>query len=357
MNKSIIRRDRAHVKTLSSTKPLLPINPHAPYDAEAVLDLVDRGARLVLLHHYPDKKPVVNTCSASYSDTFAHVVGMNGLVGLYPSSVGLTALDVDRGTDLDVDKLASAWPPLTILRTPRRFPRPGLHFYYHDDMERGSPIWDWRSVGGEAKSAKGYAVVYPGQEQFLLNALDRPRTRSIEELIDQIQLPLWPIDQLRPSPAPSKDLPPLVDGFKFAPSVRHAQGQHQRHIVLMRLTLTALGRARDMRGDFNGTLSLMVRYNAHFFEPLPDFEVERLAPYFCEYSRHWENQPHTPQFLARQRRKGLRSGVVRQQAVWERNVAIRVARAEGLSVKDVAAMHGLTTRQVFTIIASPLPPL
>ena len=353
MNSSIIRRDRVHVKTLYSTSPLPPLNPRAPYDAEAVLDLVDRGARLVLLHHYPDKKPVVNTCSASYSDTFAHVVGMNGLVGLYPSSVGLTALDVDRGTDLDVDKLASAWPPLTILRTPRRFPRPGLHFYYHDDVERGSPIWDWRSVGGEAKSAKGYAVVYPGEEQFLLNALDRPRTRTIEELIDQIQLPLWPIDQLRPSPAPSKALPAVAQGFRFAPSVRHAQGQHQRHITLMRLTLCALGRAVDMRGNFTSTLALMKRYNDHFPEPLADGEVERLCPYFVEYSTHWAGRPHTPQFLARQRRKGLRSGVVRQGAVWERNVAIRVARAEGLSVKDVATMYGLTTRQVYTIIASP----
>ena len=351
MNTPIIRRERVHVKALYSTSPLPPLNPRAPYDAEAVLDLVDRGARLVLLHHYPDKKPVVNTCSASYSDTFAHVVGMNGLVGLYPSSVGLTALDVDRGTDLDVDKLASAWPPLTILRTPRRFPRPGLHFYYHDDVERGSPIWDWRSVGGEAKSAKGYAVVYPGEEQFLLNALDRPRTRTIEELIDQIQLPLWPIDQLRPSPAPSKALPAVAQGFRFAPSVRRAQGQHQRHITLMDLTLTALGRAVDMRGNFTSTLSLMLRYNAEFPEPLADGEVERLCPYFVEYSRHWENQPHTPQFLARQRRKGLRSGVVRRDAVWARDVAIRVSRESGVSIKDLMLMFDLSHTSIKRITA------
>ena len=118
------------------------------------------------------------------------------------------------------------------------------------------------------------------------------------------------------------------------------KGQHQRHITLMRLTLTALGRARDMSGDYSNTLSLMQRYNEAFPQPLADGEVERLAPYFVEYSLHWEGQPHTPRFLARQRRRVLRSGVVRREAVWERNVAIRVGqRAEGLNqVKDVAGL-------------------
>ncbi len=357
MNTDIIPRRRVRVKSLSSTSPLPPLDPRAPYDAEAVLALVDHGAQLVLLHHYPDKAPITDWRTPSYSEVFNHVVHMDGLIGLRPASINSTVLDIDRGEDRHVDKLVSAWPPSAILRSARRTPRPGVHLYYDDDVRRRDlPAWNFWSAGGQVKAASGYAVIYPSQEHHLLNALDRPRTKSIEELLNALQLPLWPVDQLPPV-APSKALPPLVDGFKFAPSVRHAQGQHERHITLMDLTLRALGRARDMRGDFGSTLTLMKRYNEHFAEPLPDFEVERLAPYFCEYSRHWENQPHTLQFLARQRRKGLRSGVVRQQAVWERNVAIRVARAEGLSVKDVAAMHGLTTRQVFTIIASPLPPL
>ena len=354
MNKSIIRRDRDRVKTLYSTKPLPPLDPRAPYDAEAMLDLVDHGAQLVLLHHYPNKAPLKDSKTPTYSQVFNHVVHMDGLIAIRPPSVGMTVLDIDRGEDQHVEKLASAWRPSAILRSGRRTPRAGLHFWYFDDVPRHDlPAWDFWSAGGQVKAASGYVAIYPGEEDHLLRALDRPRTRSIEELLDALQLPLWPVDQLPPVAQPAGQLPPLVDGFKYAPSVRHAQGQHQRHIVLMRLTLSALGRARDMRGDYTNTLSLMQRYNEAFPEPLADGEVERLCPYFVSYSRSWEGQPHTQRFLDRQRRKGLKSGVARQAAVWERNMAIRVARAEGLSVKDVAAMYGLTTRQVYTIVASP----
>ena len=348
MNTQIISNWRVGVKTLSAS-PTAPYE--APYDPFDLAHLAERGCHFVLCGH--GKRPLGPWLTPPpFGAVLGHVARGEGLVGWRPDSLGLTCLDVDKLTGADLQDFVSKWPPFVALTTPR-----GAHLAYRDDAPRANAKWAARGLAGDVRGARGYAVLWPGQERRLADAFDFPRLAAVpaQDLVDQLQIPLFDVREYADSQGggagPAPDRP--AEGWRFAPSTARLAARHDRHNALLENVLCALGRAPDMRGQLGAILALTRRYNRALPEPLADAETIRVSRYFAKYSADWEGRPHTPRFLARQRRKGLRSGLVRQRMVWERNVAIRVARAEGVTLKDLTAVYGLSRSQVHRVLQTP----
>ena len=124
----------------------------------------------------------------------------------------------------------------------------------------------------------------------------------------------------------------------------------------MRLCATA-GRDRSIWGNEARIVGLAGELNRRCDPHLPDDEVRDIAKSVARYSEIWKVQGHAPWWLAKQARKGQRSGETRRAANAERDAAIRAARSTGLSIRELATIHRVAPRQVSRILrASPLPP-
>ena len=90
-----------------------------------------------------------------------------GAVGLIPSTLGFTAVDVDKGSPMCLS--SAAWPSLI---TPTRSPG-HAHLWYVDDTPRSNSKWAWFQLSGEIRSGAGYVILW-GEEapRGLLNRID-----------------------------------------------------------------------------------------------------------------------------------------------------------------------------------------
>ena len=327
-------RRRLGVKTLSPDFT----GPYDPFDLAA---LAARGCRFVLCGH--GKRPLGPWATPPpFGAVLGHVARGDGLLGWRPDSLALTVLDVDSGPWQDLADWLGKWPPFTALVTPR-----GAHMAYQDTAPRGNAKWAARGLAGDVRGAAGYCVLWPGGERRLANSFDYPRWGAVpaQQLIHDLSLPLFDVSaHTEGAPASVPDRP--AEGWRYAPATSTMAARHDRHNALCENMLVALGRSASMRGQLGAILSMSRRYNAALPEPLPDAEIVRVSRYFAKYSADWEYRPHTAQFLARQQRKGFASGVARREATAERNAAIRAARAEGVTLADLAKLYGLAPRHI-----------
>ena len=341
MNTQIISNWRVGVNTLSPEFT-------GPYDPFTLQYLAARGCAFVLCGH--GKRPLGPWLTPPpFGAVLGHAARGSGLIGWRPDSLGLTCLDVDAGLSHDLASWLGKWPPFVVLTTPR-----GAHLAYRDDAPRANAKWAARGLAGDVRGARGYAILWPGEESRLADAFDFPRLAAVpaQDLVDQLQIPLFDVREYADSQSggagPAPDRP--AEGWRYAPSTARLAARHDRHNALLENVLCALGRAPDMRGQLGAILALTRRYNRALPEPLADAETIRVSRYFAKYSADWEGRPHTPRFLARQRRKGQLSGVVRREATAGRNTAIRAARAEGVTLKDLTAVYGLSRSQVHRVL-------
>ena len=123
---------------------------------EALRDLHERGAHLALMT--PDKRPVHRGWldePAPFDAVLAHA-GLGGLVGIVPGSIGMFAVDVDRGDPGAV--VAVLGEPLARVASRRKG---GAHLYYRAEPgEVGNREWTAGEAGGEIRGTNGAAVLW-----------------------------------------------------------------------------------------------------------------------------------------------------------------------------------------------------
>ena len=120
--------------------------------------LLARGAHCVLCR--PDKRAVSNgwqKTKPSLEAVIAHAKGA-GHVGVIPSSLGCTVIDIDEGADEAFRAVKQVLgTPVTWTRTKRDG---GFHMWYRDPSCSGNRKWALAGGAGDVRSAKGYVVLW-----------------------------------------------------------------------------------------------------------------------------------------------------------------------------------------------------
>ena len=106
------------------------------------LILIRRGQKSPVWSKWEKRKPSIDVISAH-----------DGRIGLIPSSIGATALDVDYG---DPSDLPTPWASY---RTQRRG---GVHLYYGDAEARCNQNWQANGCSGQVRGSKGYVILHKG---------------------------------------------------------------------------------------------------------------------------------------------------------------------------------------------------
>ena len=97
-------------------------------------------------------------------------------------------------------------------------------------------------------------------------------------------------------------------------------------------------------------------YRDHPLGPVGPVELRGIAASVEGYRRRWAARGwHRPEWLARQRARGTRSGAARRARTAERDVRIVEAVLQGESLRAVARVHGLTARTVHHIYHRDAP--
>ena len=144
-------------------------------------------------------------CGGAQRPSLVSVLTHPGHLGIIPWSVGLTALDLDRGSlGLHRAFVRAHRPVLSVpSRTPGR-----RHLFWHDDRPRGSRRWGCgrpclragcgcrqltlpgvpSPLGGEVLGARGYLVMWSGRWVDLLSAAVEGERRMFGPVLEDILL-------------------------------------------------------------------------------------------------------------------------------------------------------------------------
>ena len=219
----------------------------------------------------------------------------------------------------------------------------GIHWYTWTPSDIAGSTTAW----GELK-ARGGLVMAPGS-RHPEGGVYRPLA-GFGELVDG-QLPLLPPEYL-PTRTPEKARAPVeafpegIDTTGRLPApVRAEKGERW---LTMRGLLVRCAGSRARRGDVGQLRALAHWYNSRFVPPMETGRVERLARDVAEASRTWGT---TDEFLRRQAQRGVLSGHVRGEPLRERNMAILAAREAGVTIPQVAELHGVSVSTVKRIIS------
>ena len=130
-------------------------------DAGGHLILIRRGLKRPVWSKWEKRKPSMDVVAAH-----------DGRIGLIPSSIGATALDVDYG---DPSTLPPPWASYSTQR------RGGEHLYYGDDEERGNQDWQANGCSGQVRGSKGFLILHKNGDKNIAHAILSGR-----------QMNLWP---------------------------------------------------------------------------------------------------------------------------------------------------------------------
>ena len=230
-----------------------------------------------------------------------------------PDGTHLSALDVDRG---DVAVLASPYPPLVAVPSWREG---GYHCYYPDSEPRGNSTWSLGDVGGEVRSANGYAAHY------------RTGPLELAEAVAQ-----WPNGGYC-VPFPAHLCSATTGGKSTSKRGKStSKGKHgQQRLIAPPAGLTPLLRLRDVpegqrhtrlvwaacrwagRRTWNGRdldddwlIRHLWRLAIGMDNRLPEDEVAGIVGWCVSMRPLFRAMPHTPQWLATQAARGKRGGLV-----------------------------------------------
>ena len=261
-------------------------------------------------------------------------------LGIIPSSIGTSALDVDRG---DVDRLAAETVPLVTLKTPR-----GHHCYYYDEEERPNSHWYAHGCYGDVRSAHGFLRVYEGGIERLAGALSSTPSDAAPFPIDVLQAterrsPCSPLSMERPRAINVKtpeDLPALEavqEGARNISLFDHVRFEAYR---------------QDKECNFNDWAAWLLEVaregNARFAKPLPDSEVRSVAQSISTWT--WSGGGPIDHSASAQRRRGIKSGWARRRRTADRDKAIVAAVEAGKSMRAVATAHRLSVGAIHGIV-------
>ena len=193
-------------------------------------------------------------------------------VGLVPSSLGMSVLDVDRGNPSELIELTQ---PLAKVSTPSG----GMHLFYSDRKRRHNAKWQALGCSGDVRSARGYVKLYQTgklslalvsgvQADFPSEILENPARHaptnaSYPDSIESLRIN--PKDGVI-QPEPVLDLPKATIG--------------ERNVSLFAV-LRLWAYRQDMGADFGGWYDRVRAYarelNQSLIMPLSDGEVLQTA--------------------------------------------------------------------------------
>ena len=316
------------------------------YHESALAFLHSRGAHFVRCR--PDKRLDVRRDfhidrsirrAPSLPDVLAHVQD-GGLLAIHPPSLSSAVLDVDRG---DPSRISGRWHPTLAARTRK----PGRrHLWYPTTQVHTDSPFDLDGAGGHVKS-KGYTCLWGDAAERLAEALDLGEDMAAApfEVVAE-QLGLWLPDTLD-LVAPRR---PAVDaGGHGAETFVIPKGR--RNTTLFALLCADAGRA-PLRASPERLTARAVELNARCNPPLSDAEVRAIVQHAAGYAARWPSEGHTREFMARQAARGRRSGERRRAAIAARDAAIRAAHAGGMSIRELATVHGVGKSTVGRVVRS-----
>ena len=281
----------------------------------------------------------------SLDAVWMHLSDFRGNIGLYPHSVGTSALDVDTG---DIFELVAAAPPLANLETRR-----GWHCYYEDEIPRPSGKFSFAGCTGEIRSANNYLKLHPGGPDRLASALDRKRGETS-----------WPLDLFDAANLPplSREVAPLKGGRVIdlsanlppvLPDISTVR-VGRRHISIFDHTRWHFygkqDRGQDDERSWHGRiLQFAEALNVQLQEPLKKIEIQRMAWGISSWI--WSGHAALDHSLPAQRRRGIKSAYGNATAatvaeVDRRHEEARQMRGRGYSVRKIEALTGLAKSQV-----------
>ena len=302
----------------------------------ALEDLYDRGAHFVLcrgkkpIHKgWPRRRPSLEAVAAHGPE-----------LGIIPTSIGASALDVDHG---DVNRLVAKTAPLVILKTPR-----GHHCYYHDEEERPNSRWYAHGCYGDVRSARGFLRLYEGGIERLASALSLTPSDAAPFPTEFLQIterhsPCSPLSMERPRAINVKtpeDLPALEavqEGARNISLFNHVRFEAYRQ-----------DKGRNSNDWAAWLLEVTREGNARFAKPLPDSEVRSVAQSISTWT--WSGGGPIDHSPSAQCRRGIKSGRVRRRHTADRDTAIVGAVVAGQSMRAVAKVHGLSVSTVHHIV-------
>ena len=260
------------------------------------------------------RRPTVDQC-----------LNHDGLIGLVPFSIDLTALDVDRG---DWRRMPECFAHYATRRTG------GRHLWYADDQPRRNSNWAAHDCSGEVRGARGYAIQWNDAAHVIAAAITGPRQRQLfplpAGLLEAGKL-LHAPQNLGYVPGQSDHLEKVLKG--------------DRHNCLFDvLRKWAYGEVNGYRGRTQAEWGELVHSFTHasnrrFPEPLDAVDVRQMAASVSEWT--WGSfYDHSPE---RQRERQAKWAEAVQAKNRDRNRAIAASSGSNASL---AALYGLSVRQI-----------
>ena len=304
--------------------------------------LYGHGAHFVLCGG--DKKPLWSRYLVrrpSVRDILAH----DGPVGIVPSSIDLTCLDVDKVADpYAVVRLSAACHTEMVVRSRRP---EGRHIFVPDDLPRPNGSFDWLGCSGDIRGAAGYVIMWdPDVWDVLDRYVRNPPTAA------PVALPYALVARCG---LPNGSAQPEDNGGRREirlEGVEHSQ-RNQALFDEVRHWAYRQDRGHDQDRWMLRVLDYSRRQNQRLRDPLPAHEVMAMAERTARWV--WGNCVHKPNAYEsldpaerseRARKNGIKSGQSRRKgtplehdpAPWEsvgqeRSTWYRTSRWAGDPVK------------------------
>ena len=321
-------------------------------DDRSIARLTDAGAHLVLLkatrtplwNGWQRRRPGADTARA-------HLDSEKGPLGIIPTSLRSTALDVDEGDPAD---LFREHPPWADIASRRR----GRHGYYDDDLARRNGKWASHGCSGDVRSGKGYLLLHGDGPERLSDALER-RTfgehrlpRDLFELAGYAPVlretqPRSRAADIAPQPAVAA---PITINLELT-RIGH------RNISLFNVVRTwayVQPKPRTIEAWAATVLKYGREQNRRFRDPLLPDEVGMLSWNVASWT--WNGGGAIDHGIMAQSRRGLVSAAVRRYRTYDRDRFIvarldagdrqaEVARAFGVSQATVSLTRGRLERR------------
>ena len=249
----------------------------------------------------------------------------DGLLGLVPFSLNLTALDVDHG---DWRRMPECFAHYATRR------KGGRHLWYSDNQARGNSTWTAEDCSGEVRGARGYAIQWNDGIPRIADALTGPRQRRLfpfpADLLTQTKLLQSPHKAVY-IPGQSLELERVLKGER-----------HKCYFEVMRLwAYREVNKHRDRtQAQWSAAvLTAAQANNQRFPDPLKPWEVRIMASSVAEWT--WANYyDHSPE---RQRERQAKWAEVVQEKNRDRNRSITESSESNAAL---SALHGLSVRTI-----------
>ncbi|MYK02922.1 MAG: helix-turn-helix domain-containing protein [Gemmatimonadales bacterium] len=310
---------------------------------ESRAELHASGCHFVLCN--PDKSPCWarwQKAQPQWWEIEAHLAD-GGLLALIPYSLGFTGLDIDSGNPA---RFIAEQEPAAVLESRREG---GRHLYFHDLVARRNAKFELADYGisGDVRGASGYLVVWDGQGWAKLASaylLER-RHQFPGSLFEAADVP---------APAAVVNVPrPLAATRAGLQALEGVSAGGRNDALFDHVRMWAYGQPR---GESRDAWAVHVRnfaglQNLRFDEPLPGYEVAATARSIATWC--WD-RPNWADPQAQRRRQGLQVKARRQSTRPSRLQAHQL-RAEGRTVRDIAAELGRPRSTVGRWLKQPIP--